>query len=488
MTLYLRYAAKSDVGMVRPANEDSGFAGRTLLAVADGMGGHAAGELASSTAIATLAELDSGTLTEDLLPALQEAIATSAERIGQFIQADRSRAGMGTTLTAILWQSGRIAVINVGDSRAYLLRDGELAQITHDHTYVQSLIDQGQITPAQARTHPKRNLLLRAIDGSAIPEGEGSVREAQVGDRFLLCSDGLCGYVEDEAIAQVLRDVSDPTAAVTALVDLALEAGAPDNVTAVVADVLEASDDEVARLAADATPVVVGAAGEQRNRDALPGLSFPDDVGVSGDQAAMGPQVVGGLVARGADRNGAEDHDDPTGGSAGPGPDDEIPPRPGFVRRHLMGVSVAGVVLIGMLVGAGGFLWWLSSQWYVGSQSGYVTIYQGVPQTFLGVSLNRSVTQTSLMTSTLPVYDQQQLEQTIEAPTEADAQRIVADLQVKATACQADPAPAGCPSTALPDSAAEPSPSPTPTATPSTSPPAQAAGPAPGTGGAGGSA
>ena len=146
MTLYLRYAAKSDVGMVRKANEDSGFAGRTLLAVADGMGGHAAGELASSTAIATLAELDSEDVpTQDLLTSLDDAIITAAERIGQFIEADPSRAGMGTTLTAIMWREGRIAVIHVGDSRGYLLRDGELSQITHDHTYVQSLIDAGRM-------------------------------------------------------------------------------------------------------------------------------------------------------------------------------------------------------------------------------------------------------------------------------------------------------------------------------------------------------
>ena len=196
MTQFLRYAAKSDVGMVRRDNEDSGYAGRTLLVVADGMGGHAAGELASSTAVATLAELDSEDLPAgDVLTALDDALLTSAERIAQFIEADPSRAGMGTTLTAVLWRGGRIALIHIGDSRAYLLRDGELSQITHDHTYVQTLIDAGRITAEDARTHPKRNLILRAIDGTGVPEGETSIREAHVGDRYLLCSDGLCGVV-----------------------------------------------------------------------------------------------------------------------------------------------------------------------------------------------------------------------------------------------------------------------------------------------------
>jgi len=496
MTLFLRYAAKSDVGLVRAANEDSGFAGRTLLAVADGMGGHAAGELASSTAIATLAELDSEELpTGDLLTSLDDAIVTSAERIGQYIDADPSRSGMGTTLTAILWQSGRIAVIHVGDSRAYLLRDGELTQITRDHTYVQSLIDAGRITPEQARRHPKRNLLLRAIDGNAVPEGETSVREAQAGDRYLLCSDGLSGVVDDAAIAGVLRDVADPTAAVTALVDLALEGGAPDNVTAVIADVIEADDDEVAREVALSSPVVVGAAGERRNREALPGLLFPDDVVPGGDPAAAaGPALAGTLASRGAGGSSqpaegisigeaiesgvlpvvgeavaATDGTavrvaDVEGAPAPLGPGAEQP-RPGFVRRHaglLAGLTIAAV---GLLVGVMGFLWWLGSQWYVGVQAGYVTVYQGVPQSLAGIPLSRVTTQTALVAGTLPLYDQQQLALTIEATTQSDAERIVADLEAKAAACAVDPAPLGCPTAVDPRTlpAATPSPGPSPT-------------------------
>jgi protein phosphatase len=504
MTLFLRYAAKSDVGIVRHANEDSGFAGRTLLAVADGMGGHAAGELASATAIATMAELDSADLpTADLLTALDDAILTSAQRISQFIEADPSRSGMGTTLTAILWQAGRIALIHVGDSRAYLLRDDELSQITHDHTYVQSLIDAGRITPEQARTHPKRNLLLRAIDGSQVPEGETSVREAQRGDRYLLCSDGLSGVVPDEAIADVLRSVPDPTAAVTALVDLALEAGAPDNVTAVVADVVEAEAAEVAREASLVSPVVVGAAGEQRNRAALPGLQFPDDVGRAdgaGDDAGVpvGPAVVGGLAALGADRGAALPGDalperpatpagslgeaiesgalpvgtaaaaaaaipgvallDPAaepGGAAGPVPPDDG--RPGFVRRNAAWLAVVALAVAGLLVGVAGFLWWLGSQWFVGSHSGYVTVFQGVPQTLVGMPLSRVTSQTALEVADLPYYDQTQVLSTIEAATRAEADRIVVDLEKKAAACTGDPVPLGCPVPAPEGSTATPS-------------------------------
>lgn len=447
MTLFLRYAAKSDVGIVRRENEDSGFAGSTLLAVADGMGGHAAGELASSTAIATLAELDSEILaTQDVLTELDDAILTSAERIAQFIQADPTRAGMGTTVTAIAWIAGRIAVVHVGDSRAYVLRDGELSQITRDHTYVQSLVDSGRISAEEARHHPKRNLLLRAIDGNQLPERDLSIREAQAGDRYLLCSDGLSGVVTDKTIQSVLTEIEDPTAAVTALVDLALEAGAPDNVTAVVADVIELEDAEAVAEAALGVPVVVGAAGESRNRAALPGLAFPDDVGPGGTGPAgepTGPAVAGGLATRGAERNGA-------GGE----PDREPPSEPSgqtqqdsqsWARSHWRVLSVVGVAVTGLVIGAIGFLWWLSSQWFVGADAGYVATFQGIPQQIAGIEVNRVVSRSALEVADLPYYDQQQVTLTIEASTQSEAERIVADLAKKAEACDAEPIPLGCP-------------------------------------------
>ena len=492
MTQFLRYAAKSDVGMVRKDNEDSGYAGRTLLVVADGMGGHAAGELASSTVVATLAELDSEDLPAgDVLTALDDAMLTSAERITQFIQADPSRSGMGTTLTAVLWRGGRIALIHVGDSRAYLVRDGHLSQISHDHTYVQTLVDAGRISAEEARSHPKRNLLLRAIDGTGVPEGETSIREARVGDRYLLCSDGLSGVVPDPVIERVLSQVPDPTAAVTELVDLALAAGAPDNVTAVVADVVELVDSEHDLESAFGGPVVVGAAGDQRNRAALPGLMFPDDVGPgsSGSDAtdAGGPVVAGGLAARSQSRarSGATQEQDEVpgdavgdssggtgadGSSAVPGSIGEaissgelpvggvdsgddagvaptgVPDSPqGWSRRHWRGLSVlagfVGIVAIGVL----GFMWWLGSQWFVGGYSGYVAVFQGIPQQIAGVPLSRVTTRTAVPVSALPYYDQTQLLGTIEAPTEAEALRIVSDLEAKAAACASKEAPLGCP-------------------------------------------
>lgn len=242
MTLRLRYAARSDVGLIREGNEDSGYAGPALLMVADGMGGHAAGELASAIAVATVADLDvHPPPTGEVLSALGDAISDVGDGIAGVIDDEPDLTGMGTTVTGIYWLGERIAVVHVGDSRAYLLRDDELIQITHDHTYVQTLVDAGRITEQEATVHPRRSLLMRALDGMNPVEADLSLREARDGDRYMLCTDGLSGVVANEEIGAILAD-GDPTGCVTRLVDLALERGAPDNVTVVIADVVEVPD------------------------------------------------------------------------------------------------------------------------------------------------------------------------------------------------------------------------------------------------------
>ena len=279
MTLALRYAARSHIGLVRSGNEDSGYAAPTMLVVADGMGGHAAGELASAAAVATFAQIDTESDHFDETDALTELAAGVTRTTAEIrrVVADRPQlAGMGTTLTSLVWREGLINVAHVGDSRAYLLRDGELSQMTHDHTYVQMLVDTGRITPDEALTHQRRNLLLRAIDGVNDVEPDLQAREARIGDRYMLCSDGLCGVISESAIATILAE-GDPTHAVTALVDAALEAGAPDNVTVVVADVVDVTSADAALVTTQA-PVVVGAASETRTRERLASVDFPDDV------------------------------------------------------------------------------------------------------------------------------------------------------------------------------------------------------------------
>ncbi|WP_307867935.1 PP2C family protein-serine/threonine phosphatase [Umezawaea beigongshangensis] len=235
----LNCAARSDRGLVRGNNEDSVFAGSRLLAVADGMGGHAAGEVASRVVISALAPLDqeSG---DDLLGSLDRAVLDGNREISRLVAADPDLEGMGTTLTALLFADDRIGLVNVGDSRTYLLRDGVLHRLTHDDTFVQSLVDAGRITPEEARRHPKRSMVLRVLMGQHPVETTTSELTAHPGDRYLLCSDGLSDVVDDDDLAVALGK-GDPGGCADGLVELALERGGPDNVTVVVADVVAGS-------------------------------------------------------------------------------------------------------------------------------------------------------------------------------------------------------------------------------------------------------
>ena len=257
MTLALRYAVRSDVGLLREGNEDSAYAGPHLLAVADGMGGHAAGEVASSATITTISVLDGENVGNDLAAALEDAVARANLRLQELIISDPAIEGMGTTLTALLWSDGYAALCHIGDSRAYRLRGGQFTQITHDHTLVQSLVDEGKITEDDVATHPHRSLLLRALDGRTIAEPDVAMLETYPGDRYLLCSDGLSGVVTELTLAQTLSSVRDPDKAALQLVELAIRGGGPDNITCIVADVMETAASAVPPTW---TPVFAGAA------------------------------------------------------------------------------------------------------------------------------------------------------------------------------------------------------------------------------------
>ena len=258
MTLALRYAVRSDVGLLREGNEDSAYAGPHLLAVADGMGGHAAGEVASAATITTIAPLDDARhLGPDLVGALADAVATANLRLQELIISDPAIEGMGTTLTALLWADGYAALCHIGDSRAYRLRNGQFLQITHDHTLVQSLVDEGKITEDDVATHPHRSLLLRALDGRTVAEPDLTQLETLPGDRYLLCSDGLSGVVTEHTLHQTLGAIRDPDKAALQLVELAIRGGGPDNITCIVADVM---DTQASAVPPTWTPVLAGAA------------------------------------------------------------------------------------------------------------------------------------------------------------------------------------------------------------------------------------
>jgi len=430
MPLTLRYAARSDVGLVRAGNEDSGYAGPRMLLVADGMGGHAAGELASAIAVATLSSLNENPPSAaDALGALADAVDRVGISLGSVVAAEPELAGMGTTVTGLAWLGGRIAVVHVGDSRAYLLRDGALVQLTHDHTYVQTLVDAGRLTEEQAAKHPRRSLLTRALDGITPVEADLSVREARVGDRYLLCSDGLTGVIADERLQLILAQ-RDPTGCVTQLVDEALERGAPDNVTVVVADVVDLTD-VLEDLSTDQEPVVVGAAGEARVRHRLPQVAFPRDAQPDASRAATQPLPI---------RSRAHGTRHRTSRSP--------------VQRRWLWIAATLAVLVGLVAASVLALRsWTTTQWYVGTampeqiepSKPVIAIYQGVPQELLGLHLATLITTTAVPLDSLPAFDQELLTRTIPASSQIDAERIVEQMRQKAIECLGPNPPAGCP-------------------------------------------
>ena len=238
--LQIRYAALSDAGLVRESNQDTAYAGSRLLAVADGFG--AVGAFASAAAVEVLKRLDTDRIPAgDLLNVLQEAAEQASQAVRGVAAAEPKPDQSGTTLTGMLWTGSQLALIHIGDSRAYLLRAGELFQITHDHTLVQSMVDDGRLRPEEATTHPQRALLLRALTGTADSSPDTRLHDAQADDRYLLCSDGLSAVVPADRIHQVIATVPDPEHAVRELVALANRSGGPDNISCVVADVIDSA-------------------------------------------------------------------------------------------------------------------------------------------------------------------------------------------------------------------------------------------------------
>jgi serine/threonine protein phosphatase PrpC len=506
MALVLRYAIRSHVGLIREGNEDSGYAGPRLLAIADGMGGAAAGELASAVVMTTVSRLDtpggedllSGTgelpvmtqggqplpggpaapgpagvpeneqtlhisqhdlaaresghphsapdptLGEPDLALLGGAVVAANERLRAIVAERPELEGMGTTLTAMLWSGGRFGMVHVGDSRAYRLREGLLEQMTADHTWVQRLIDEGRITEEEAGHHPQRSLLMRVLDGRTQVEADIGTFDARAGDRYLLCSDGLSGFVSQETLAETLAAYLDPQQAVDALIELALRAGGPDNITCIVADTLDdgaipgASPNESTQMLGSLTPVVVGAASE--GVEQLPRFSTPaaGGAGPGGGQQDEFPQNhpagraarlrsrrnqnqqnqqmtaehPGGPVATASpqfDPSAQTAEMDPLPGQRGgmPGVEnqhqhpgsprhpgeayggpDGMPGGPGgpgappTAKRSKKGLLIGGAVVVVLAAAAGGAYVYSQGQYYVtpSSDNKQVTLYQGMSQ------------------------------------------------------------------------------------------------------------
>jgi len=374
MSHQLVYAARSDRGLIRSNNQDSQYAGNNMLVVADGMGGHAAGDMASRLVVAAFVPLDSRDSGGDLLRALAKATRDGNSAIAEVVHEKPELDGMGTTLTALLFDGGRLGMAHVGDSRAYLYRDGVLHQLTHDDTFVQSLIDDGRITQEEATHHPQRSLLLRALNGTEV-DPSLTIREVTSGDRYLICSDGLPAVVSAEAIAEALAD-PDPGKTADALIQLALVGGGPDNITVIVADVMDTGvGSGPTEAVADADPDATGPIGTLaavRMTAEMPRVPLP---AIPEDVPARAEYV-------------ADDDDDLVGPPAG-GYQEMSGPPPANRSRRRRGAVIAGAGLAVLVVAALiGSFFWVRSQYYVGADAGRVVVFRGVDGSVLGLQLS----------------------------------------------------------------------------------------------------
>ncbi|RBP97802.1 phosphoprotein phosphatase [Bifidobacterium aemilianum] len=451
--LFLYSTSVSDVGTVRSNNQDSSFAGERLVAICDGMGGHAGGDTASTIAIRSLAHIekdDMGGDVEAVSSMLETSIMAAHDAIVGKAKRERSLAGMGTTVTSLALVSGWWVLAHIGDSRAYLLRQGKLTRMTSDHSYVQHLIDTDRITESEGRNHPQRNVVMRVLgDFDIDPRPDIAIRKAHPADRWLLCSDGLCGVLEDSTIEETLSTVADQGQCAQELVSMALKAGSTDNVTAVIADATLALDADAFDIPHQ-TPLVGGAAS----------ASLEAIADIINEPVASAPALVEGKnspAQRAAALTQYPDDDQPVSRLAQPSAvreetgekitvdTGEIPvvqkengrisadpndPEVAQVihhkqeekhqaarkrkrRRRLWVLTGILALLLALSSGAFGAYHWSQSKYYLGNGDGYVTIYQGVNTNLFGAGLSHQVERTSISISSLPQSWRDQLDEGI---------------------------------------------------------------------------
>ncbi|WP_442793568.1 PP2C family protein-serine/threonine phosphatase [Pseudarthrobacter sp. SL88] len=527
--LIMRYAARSDVGRIRSKNDDSAYAGRHLAVVADGMGGHAGGDVASAATVLDMIHLDRADYEGDAGTILADEIQTANSLLSELVHINPKLAGMGTTVTALLLAEGQLHFAHIGDSRAYRLRDGEFEQISVDHTFVQRLIDEGRLKPEEAETHPHKNVLMRVLgDVDASPELDLDTLEARPGDRWLLCSDGL-NYVAGHAVERTVKETPNLRECVETLVDLTLEAGSPDNVTVIMLEIAEETPDDVSTAAVDVIPAAQATQSAEAPAAAVAAAAGTADASVSDAMDARDPEVKP-VPADAATPNGSEPDAGPSEDKApDPGSTDphlgehlsaevlreELSSRPHelvgaaataaesgsiptiagrTVARRAATVlthkaepaagdddetlvplkprrwitwSVAAAVVVVLGVG----LWlgyaWTQTRYYVGESDSRVAIFNGVSQRLGPIQLSSLETVTDIRMDSLPQFSQQRVRQTVPASDLYDAQRIVKNLELTGTTSPEEECPAAT---------ASPSPTPVPT-TPAPSATASAAAP-----------
>jgi PPM family protein phosphatase len=484
MALVFRFAARSDVGKVRSKNDDSAYAGRYLAVVADGMGGHAGGNIASASTVLDLVHLDRKDYDGDAGTHLADEIQTANSLLSELVSSNPQLAGMGTTVTAMLLNDEQISFAHIGDSRAYRLKNDVFEQISVDHTFVQRLIEEGRLKPEEAEIHPHKNVLMRVLgDVDASPELDLSTFDAAPGERWLLCSDGLNAVLDDAAIERVVRETADLSACVNTLVDLTLTGGSPDNVTIVVVDVDTATPEDLRTAALTTLPPARQAAGEKEDgapaADAdAPGAAIRADV-IREDLSSRPHTLVGSaalatetgqipiVTQRSTERRAAMmlTHKAPPADTAdNEEGDDSPPPR----RRWLFPAALALMALILAAVLALGYVW-TQTRYYVATFDNRVAIYNGVAQTLGPISLSHVDQTTDIPVSSLPQFQRNRLENTLAARDLEHAQNIVQDLRrsLRALPCPPESDPSASASPSPSSSASAGSASPEPSASPS---------------------
>jgi len=406
--------AVSDVGLARSNNQDSGYSGRGLYVVADGMGGHAGGDVASAIAIRGLAALDRD---YDSAPEAENAIrrgfVEAQEAIADMVAEHPELAGMGTTVSALALVGDLAVIAHIGDSRIYRLRDGALEQMTSDHTFVQRLVETGRITPEEAAHHPRRSVLMRVLgDIDQVPEVDSEIVETRPGDRWMLCSDGLSSYVSEADIRRALQSRPTPEAAAEQLLRDALGVGAPDNVTIVVVDI---AADGAATAPSDGSraPQTVGSAAgpvefpapRTRSHTRLPALLRHPLRPAPIEDSHFEPETDEYLAAL-----VTED-------------------RRRLRRRRAVAITL---ILVAIAIVVSG-LWlayqWTQSRFFVGPQDGYVAVFQGVQQDLGPISLHHLAYKTDIRLDALPTFRREGVERTISLGSLAEADATVKELR-----------------------------------------------------------
>jgi protein phosphatase len=443
MTLALRYVAHSEIGLVRKNNQDSAYVSPTMLMVADGMGGAAAGDLASAVAIRELKAADGTFAREEMLAVVADAIDRAGEVISELVEADSSLDGMGSTVCGVMFDGTQLGVGNIGDSRAYLYRDAVLTRLTRDHSWVQTLVDDGRITEAEALEHPHRSLILKVINGQPHHQPDLHLVDVQAGDRLLICSDGLCGMVTDAVIAAELD--GDREEVLAALIGLAHHEGGQDNITIILADVIEGEPEGTIEVLGAAAVLDLDNPAETTTRQSAVAAETPRPDPGAGELVRYAP------VAR---------------------------------RRASTLVKVVLAVFIPVLaIGGAGTLWYSYTQgrYYLGAHEATLAIFQGVPEPVFNLPLSHVIEQDTTRVVDLPPYYQERVLETMPADSLDAARSTMATLRLKAAECirqrtvpQSTPTPTiSSNPTKSPTGSASPSPilssSPTPTVTPAPS-------------------